>query len=174
MSTKRKVLGCGCGVLLIALGVTWFSPAGKAIRALLPIALMKDTAGTESFKGDLSDRLKAMYTAAELYHQSEDSFPKAETWTDDLLKRLQTQNLKPGEAEKKLKRPDLETIPDQFGFEINKEVAGKYKGDIKDPKTIMIFESKETKKNLSGDPKVDGKPGGQAITVSGELVNISP
>lgn len=167
-------MGIGCGVFLIALGISWFSPAGKAIRTLLPVLLVKDTSSTEAFKGDTEDRLKAMYTAADLYHKSEDSFPKAETWADDLLTRLQTQNLKEGEAQKKLKRPDLEAQADQYGFAINKEAAGKYRSDIKDPKTILIFESKETKKNAVGDPKTDGKPGGEGITINGEIVKLTP
>lgn len=172
MSLKKNILRVGAVVLIVAIGIVAISPAGKAIRTLLPAFLQKDVSGTEEFKGNVAERLKAMKTAADLYHQSEDAFPKAETWTDDLLARLQTQNLKPGEAEKKLKRPDLETSADQYGFAINKAVAGKYKGDIKDPKTILIFESKETKKNASGDPKTDGKEGGQGITISGEVVKL--
>ena len=160
--------------MLIVLGVVAVSPAGKAIRMIAKTLLVKDVSGTESFKGDVDDRLKAMYTAAELYHKSEDSYPKAEKWMDDLQVRLQTQNLKPGEAEKKMKRPEFEKTADQFGFAMNKEVAGKYKGDIKDPKTIMIFESKDTKKNAIGDPKADGIKGGSAITVGGEIVKLSP
>jgi hypothetical protein len=113
-----------------------------------------------------------MHTAAELFHSSEDMYPKADKWMDDLLIRLQTQNLKKGEAERKLKRPDLEKEPDQYGFAINSAVAGKYKGDIKDPKTILIFESKDTKKNAVGDPKTEGKPNGSGITISGGIVKF--
>lgn len=157
---------------IVAIGIAAFSPAGRAIRTLLPAFLQKDVSGTEEFKGDVAARLTVMYTAADLYHQSEDAFPKAETWTDDLLARLQTQNLKPGEAEKKLKRPDLEASADKYGFAINKAVAGKYKGDIKDPQTILIFESKDTKKNAAGDPKSDGKEGGQGVTITGKVVKL--
>lgn len=172
MSVRKKVARVGCLVLVIGLVIAAYSPAGKAIFALAKVALQKDVSGTESFKGDLKDRLEAMYTAAGLYHQSEDSYPKAEKWMDDLLTRLQTQNLKPGEAEKKLKRPDLENSPTEYGFAMNTAVAGKYKGDLKDPETIMFFESKSTTKNAVGDPKKDGVPGGQAITISGKFVKL--
>lgn len=172
--SKKKVVAVASLIVLVGLGIAAFSPAGKAIRTLLPTFLQKDVSGTEAFKGDLNDRLKAMYTAADLYQQSEQAYPATDKWMDELLTRLQTQNLKPGEAEKKIKRPDLESNPDQYGFALNKEIAGKYKGDIKDPKTILIFESNDTKKNASGDPKTDGKPGGEAITINGEIVKIAP
>ena len=158
------------GITVIVIGA--FTPQGKAVRVLIATLTQKDVSGTEAYQGDVKDRLKAMRTAADLYQTSEDMYPKADNWMDDLLIRLQTQNLKKGEAEKKLKRPDMETTPDQYGFAINSAVAGKYKGDIKDPKTILIFESKETKKNMSGDPKADGKPGGEGITISGEIIKL--
>ena len=149
-----------------------FTPQGKAIRSLVATLTQKEVSGTEAYKGDIKDRLMAMHTAAELFHSSEDSFPKADKWMDDLLIRLQTQNLKKGEAEKKLKRPDFDKSPDQYGFAMNTSVAGMYKGDIKDANTIMIFESTDTRKNAVGDPKADGKSGGQGITVSGEIVKL--
>ncbi len=172
MSKGKKIARGALVVLVIGCGIGWFTPEGKALRSLVGVLTQKDVSGTEAYKGDIRDRLKAMQTAADLYHSSEDSYPKAEKWMDDLLIRLQTQNLKKGEAEKKLKRPDLDTTPDQFGFAINTAVAGKYKGDIKDPKTILIFESKDTKKNAAGDPKADGKPSGEGITISGEIVKL--
>jgi hypothetical protein len=172
MSKRKKIVRGSLLVGAVVIIGGSFTPQGKAIRLLASTLLQKDVSGTEAYQGDIKDRLKAMQTAADLYHSSEDSYPKADKWMDDLLIRLQTQNLKKGEAEKKLKRPDLETNPDQYGFAINTAVAGKYKGDIKDPKAILIFESKDTKKNASGDPKADGKPGGEGITISGEIVKL--
>ena len=170
---KRKKIVRGVAIAGIAIvGIGAFTPQGKAVRVLIATFTQKDVSGTEAYQGDVKDRLKAMHTAADLYNKSEDMYPKADKWMDDLLIRLQTQNLKPGEAEKKLKRPDLDAKPDQYGFAINAAVAGKYKGDIKDPKTVLIFESKDTKKNQAGDPKADGKPGGEGITISGEIVKL--
>ena len=172
MAKGKKILRGTLLVLIIGGGIGYFTPQGKALRTLVATLTQKDVSGTEAYQGDVKDRLKAMQTAAELYHSSEDMYPKADKWMDDLLIRLQTQNLKKGEAEKKLKRPDLESTPDQYGFAINTAVAGKYKGDIKDPKTILIFECKDTKKNAVGDPKSDGKPNGEGITISGEIVKL--
>ena len=172
MSKRKKIVRWAfLGVVAAIVGGS-FTPQGKAIRSIIGTLTQKDISGTEAYKGDINDRLKAMQTAADLYHSSEDSYPKAEKWMDDLLIRLQTQNLKKGEAERKLKRPDIEMNPDQYGFAMNSAVAGKYKGDIKDPLTILIFESNEITKNSVGDPKVDGKPGGEGITVSGEIVKL--
>jgi hypothetical protein len=89
-----------------------------------------------------------------------------------LLIRLQTHNFNKGEGENKLKRPEEDANSDEYGFALNRAVAGKYKGDIKDQQTILIFESVETMKNAVGDPKVDGKPGGEGITLSGEIVKL--
>ena len=172
MAKGKKIL-LGTVVALVAVvGIGAFTPQGKAIKSLFGVLTQKDVSGTEAYQGDVTDRLKAMQTAAELYHSSEDMYPKAHKWMDDLLIRLQTQNLRKGEAEKKLKRPDVEANADQYGFAINAAVAGKYKGDLKDPKTILFFESKETNKNAVGDPKSDGKPGGSGITISGEVVKL--
>ena len=159
-------------VIVASGGIGYFTPQGRALRTLVATLTQKDVSGTEAYKGDIIDRLKAMQIAANLYHSSEDVYPKVDKWMDDLLIRLQTQNLKKGEAEKKLRRPDVEANPDQYGFAINTAVAGKYKGDLKDPKTILIFECKETKKNASGDPKTEGKPNGEGITISGEIVKL--
>ncbi len=172
MSKRKKVVLGTLAVLGVVVVGGAFTPQGKAIRTLVSTFTQKDISGTEAYQGDIKDRLKAMHTAADLFHASEDSYPKADKWMDDLLIRLQTQNLKKGEAERKLKRPDVEATPDQYGFAINTAVAGKYKGDLKDPKTIIFFESKDTKKNAAGDPKLDGKPGGAGITVSGEIVKL--
>ena len=172
MSKRKKIVRgtAVAGIAVIAIGA--FTPQGKAIRTLVATLTQKDISGTEAYQGDIKDRLKAMHTAADLFHASEDAYPKADKWMDDLLIRLQTQNLKKGEAERKLKRPDVEANPDQYGFAFNAAAVGKYRGDIKDPKTILIYESKDTKKNAVGDPKADGKPGGEGITISGEIVKL--
>lgn len=172
MSKGKKILRGTLVVVAVLVIVGAFTPQGKAIRMLVGTLTQKDISGTEAYKGDIKDRLKAMQTAADLFHSSEDSYPKPEKWMDDLLIRLQTQNLKKGEAEKKLKRPDLESNPNEYGFALNTAVAGKYKGDIKDPLTILIFESSKTEKSAVGDPKTDGRPGGEGITISGEIVKL--
>lgn len=152
-------------------GGIWISPIGDAIRDVMEVADVKEV--QNSYEGKTSEEnLKAMFTAAESYHSSEEKYPEASSWNDDILPRLNTPDLKEGEANKKLTRPDLLGQPGKFGYAINSEAAGKYKKDLKDPKTILFFESKETSKNLSGNPSNDGKKPGKAILIDGTIVEL--
>jgi len=111
-----------------------------------------------------TERLKAIHTALMLYHDSEGQFPAANGWMDAIENRLATNDLKKGEAEKKLHRPDL---PDgQYGYSINAEAAGKYKDDLK-PGAALVFESKATTRNASGNPKTDAS--GASIGIDGKV-----
>jgi hypothetical protein len=153
--------------LVIGMGVAWFSPAGKAVRALFGMYVLDKSETNLSWNVDSEARLKAMHTAAMLFHDSEEAFPKADSWMDELLKRLNTDDLKEGEFVKKITRPDV-TATGQFGYAINVAVAGKYKGDISDPKTVLIFESRQTQKNASGKPKEDAI--GMGVCIDGSIV----
>lgn len=169
---KKRLIGCGVVVAVLAI-LCVATPAGRAVVTLVKTLVQtRDTNESEAFKGDTADRLKAMLTAADLYHQSEDAYPMAKSWMDDLLTRLQTQNLKPGEANKKIKRPEFDGDPSKFGFAMNQDLSGKYKGDIAKKDTILFFESVKTEKNAVGDPEIDKKPGGQGITLEGKLVSL--
>jgi len=60
---------------------------------------------------------------------------------------------------------------------MNDAASGKYKGDLKDPKTILIFDSSDTSRNAHGDPKkllpTPPRPGGNlGITVDGSIVKL--
>jgi hypothetical protein len=59
-----------------------------------------------------------------------------------------------------------------FGYAINLAVAGKYRGDIKDEKAILFFESTKTIGNYADDPKTGALPGGKAVTVKGEILTL--
>lgn len=171
--SKGKRIAAGCGLfLLIGGAIAWFSPAGDAVRDLLKTGILEKNEANAKFEGDTVAHLKALHTAAEVFHQSEEKFPEAATWMDDLLPRLKTSDLAQGEAEKKLVRPDLQGKTGEFGYAISTAAQGKYKGDIKDEKTILFFESTPRSKNASGDPAVDALKGGKAITVKGEIVSI--
>jgi len=111
-----------------------------------------------------TERLMAIHTALSLYHDPEGQFPAANGWMDAIENRLATNDLKKGEAEKKLHRPDL---PDgQYGYSINAEAAGKYKDDLK-PGAALVFESKATTRNASGNPKTDAS--GASIGIDGKV-----
>jgi hypothetical protein len=170
---KGKKVLAGCGVSIILVGtIAWFSPAGDAVRDLLKTGILEKNEANAKFEGDTSAHLKALHTAAEVYHQSEEKFPEAVSWMDDLLPRLKTGDLAQGEAEKKLVRPDLQGKSGSFGYAINLAVAGKYRGDIKDEKAILFFESIKTGKNCAEDPKTGALPGGTAVTVEGEILTL--
>ena len=107
-----------------------------------------------------------------LYHESEGQFPQAAEWMDAIANRITTTDMKPGEGEKKLHDPAYSGA-DQFGYALNAEASGKYKGDIKDKSAILIYESKTTIKNASGDPKKDERaPGAKAVTLDGKIVSL--
>lgn len=112
--------------------------------------------------------LRAIYNALLLYHQSEDMFPDASGWMEAAELRLNTADLKEGEAAKKLVRPDLAGQPGAFGYAFNKALSQMYKDDVKDPKTPLVFESKETSRNASGDPATMRQ--GLAISVDGTIL----
>ncbi len=118
----------------------------------------------KEYQGTSMDNLRALRTALMLYHTSEERFPEATGWMDAIEPLLNTADLKPGEAVKKLHRPDL--APGDYGYALNSACGGKFKDDIdgKD-KAILVFESKDPKRNAHGDPGKDTVPGGQSVKI---------
>lgn len=184
MASGRRVLkrlSIGCGALLVlALLVLFATPIGKAARDLYshgfadaylsPDQERKYNASTEA-------NLKAIYTALMQYHESEGAFPPAGTWMDALKNYGAASDLAKGEADKKFVSPSLEGKPGTYGYALNDAAAGKYKGDIKDPKTPLIFDSSDTARNAHGDPSKlapnPKRPGGnRAITVDGTILKL--
>lgn len=104
------------------------------------------------------------------YHDSEEHFPSSAGWMDAIENRLSTNDLKEGEAKKKLIRPDNEGKAETFGYALNDTVSNRYKTDVKDTNAILIYESKQNGKNAAGDPGTDGILGGQAIALDGSSV----
>jgi len=158
------VLG-GLGVVVVGLGI-WLWPV---VRAFIKVGLPE---GPEmrKYEGTSQDNLKAIRTALLLYHDNEDHFPEAAGWMDAIEGQLKTNDLTPEEARKKLRNPKLSNAgSNDFGYAINDAVAGKYKGDVKDAKTVLVFESDDRKRNAHGLP--EGKKG-QAITLDGTVVQL--
>ena len=113
--------------------------------------------------------LKALHTALLLYHDSEGQFPAANGWMDAIEPRITTSDLAPGESAKKLVRPDLAGKAGQFGYALNANAAAKYKDDVGGPDAVLVYESKQTTRNASGDPATDRD--GMAITIEGKLLS---
>ena len=118
------------------------------------------------YQGTSQDNLKAIRTALNLYHDNEERFPEGNGWMDAIEKQLKTNDLTPEEAAKKLRNPGK---PTEFGYALNEALAGKYKGDVAEGKTVLVFESTANKRNAVGNPKMAK---GQGITLDGNIVKL--
>lgn len=174
-SVGRKLLiGLGAVIALAIVGL-YTTSFGKGLRDLwgsgaIQAAVEKPTRRTYDAKSS-DENLKALSTAIKLYHESEGAYPSAAKWMDEIAPRLILNDLPKKEADKKLIRPDLAGQADAYGYAMNDAASGKYRDDL--PKgTILLFESTATGRNAHGDPKKDRKPGGRALTIEGNLVDL--
>lgn len=175
---RRKKLLLGClgigGAILLAL-VIWLGPV---LMAFINEGFFDETE-MRSYQGNSADNLKAIHRSLSGFHESEGVLPEAEKWMDDALLRLKSADMAEEESKKMLVSPRNSGKPNQYGYAFNAALSGMYIGDIKDPKkTVLIFESKLTEWNASGDPKTDAAPkvgntGPLALTVSGEVVPLA-
>jgi hypothetical protein len=158
----RRVLAV-LSVLLLGL-VIWVGPV---IKDLYTHGFFE---GTErrKYDGDSAANLHAQYTALMLYHESEDQFPYATGWMDAIKDRLGTNDIAKEDWGKKLIRPDLRTEPGAFGYAMSDEASAKYKGDLKDKKLPLIYESTDHGRNAHA-PSASFEYG-QAIGVDGNLL----
>jgi hypothetical protein len=170
-ATKRTAAGC---LLFAVIGVMLLTLTGKgrAVIDLWPvISSYIFPAGQQKYEASREGNLKAIYTGLMLYHDSEGQFPVATGWMDAIQGRIRATNMSPEEAQKKLVRPDLAPAqPGVFGYAMNDAVSGKYKGDIKNPKTVLIFESDQTGRNAHGNPA--NAKGRYAVAVDGTVTKI--
>lgn len=172
-SGRRKKWLMGCGGFILLLVVLFFvTPQGQFIRDLVKSGALAPPPAQKKYSATSTQNLKALYTAMSLYHDSEGAFPDATGWMDGIENRLNTADLKKGEAEKKLVRPDLLSTAGSFGYAMNDAASKKYRDDIPDKKAVLLFESTPTERNAHGDPKTIGLKGGQGITISGEIVQL--
>lgn len=170
-AAKKKRLKIGClAVFVLGLAFGWWF-YGDLIRHFWPtIVDSVRPAEKQTYEGDSTANLRAMHTALLGYEESEGQFPYASGWMTAIENRLGTDVLKKGEGEKKMIHPEFVGQPGKYGYAYNKSLEGKYRGDLKDPKTILIFESSTTDKNASGDPSQVRKKGGLAITLDGQIL----
>jgi hypothetical protein len=169
----KKKLKRGClALFIVALGLgIWFY--GPLVRGLYNAGFLDRFLKSEDkrkYEGTSMDNLRYMQTALLGYHDSEGQFPVAAGWMDAIHNRLNTDDLKKGEEAKKLVYPGYVGQDGKYGYAFNDALSGKYKGDIKDPKTPLVFESTDTEKNAHGDPAKLRRPGGLAISVDGQIL----
>ena len=157
--------------VVVALGVLLAGPL-KDLRNLYQHGLLQSDSGEDRrYTASREANLKSMYTALNLYQDSEGKYPEASGWMDAIQQHLRTSDMPAAEAEKKLVRPNLDhPTPGQYGYAINDAIAGKFKGDIKDLNTPMVFESADLSKNAHGSP--EGQHGSLAITMSGKISRL--
>lgn len=178
MAKGRKWLkGIGIGIaalVAILLGLIFFTEPGQAVqdlwrRGMIQAAVFKGKKG--AFKGGRKESLTAIHTALMLYHDSEEAFPPANSWMDAIEGRIVTNDLSKKGAEKKLVRPDLRDAEGLYGYAFNVKAAGKYKDDIGPATTALVYESKQTTRNASGDPATDADTDAMSIDVAGTVKN---
>jgi hypothetical protein len=169
-------VGIGCAVVLIVLVMMF----GKTVKDLWSHGFFEAALSSEQtrkYNATSENNLKTLYNAMTQYHESEGQYPDAKKWMDAIKSFGSASDLAKGEADKKFVTPSLEGKPGQFGYAMNDAASKKYKGDIKDPKTVLIFDSSDTSRNAHGDPKAllpsPARPGGNlGIAVDGTLVKL--
>jgi len=184
MSRGKRVargVGLGCfSLLIIAVCLLFFTELGHTVRDLWRHGIIQAEIGSDSdakYNASEVNNLKALYTAMMLYHESEGQWPQGNGWMDAIKNRVATADLAGGEADKKFVSPSLAGQPGQYGYAMNDLASGKYKGDIKDKKTPLLFDSSDTSRNAHGDPaKLLPKPprpgGNVGIAVDGTILKL--
>jgi hypothetical protein len=166
--TRKLAFGCtAIGVVVVA--VLYGTGLGKDFRNLwangtIPGLLFKPP--NRTYDANEVGNLRAIRTALLLYHDSEGQFPQGAGWMDAIRNRIAVSDMDGSETNKKLIRPDLAGKPNQFGYALNDKAAGKYKDDA-GPKTILVYESKQTTGNAHGNATSDRN--GMAIDVDGTI-----
>lgn len=173
VSTRAKRWLWVGGIAFVVLGI----PAiifGPTIVDLWPtISEAIKEPEMHEYTGTTTKNLKAMHTAFTQFHDSEERYPDATKWMDEVKNYIKTGDLTEEEAAKKLMNPRFGTKAGQYGFAMNSELSKKYKGDIKDPKTILVYETSDLKRNASGKPgKLSQTDAGIGITISGDIVPL--
>jgi len=151
---------------LATLGLTAFY--GPTVVAFARQGFFDRLPDKVEYSADREGNLRALHTALLSYHESEDKFPDANGWMDAIAGRLQTNDLKKGEAEKKLIRPG---VASGFGYALNADVAGKHRLDLGEAPDgmVLVYESEDLARNASGTPP-DKAVG---IDLGGKIVGLA-
>lgn len=174
---KKRVILMIVGAVVLVLGYIYVGPLIQLANGLVKKGVL-EKAENRTYSGGTADNLRALYTAIMFVHESDGQFPDASKWMDAVKMRIQSGDMTAEESQKKLLDPALGGKQGAYGFAMNDACSNKYKGDLKDPKTILLFESSDTKWNAHGDPTAMApKPprSGQqnlAITVGGDVVSF--
>lgn len=162
---KGRLLAVFVIAIPAALAVWLWPYLGK-----IPAAIQIYCSPKRAFHAQSSEQtLKVLGQAMKTYVEAEGAFPPAETWMDALAVYLHTDDMKPEEQVKKLKRPEFEESPDKYGFAYNGAVAGKTPDEFKDlANTPLIYDSERTERNAYDDtPLKSALPNGAVLYADG-------
>lgn len=115
------------------------------------------------------ENLKLVGTALSLYLESNDCYPPAERWVDELEKYLHVADMDDKESRKKLRAPEFADSKDQYGFAFNGELSKKWRDEVKSPASVpAIYDSSKTERNAFDSKPLESLPnpehgGGNAI-----------
>jgi hypothetical protein len=127
---------------------------------------------TEKYEVGRANNLRAIQKALAQAADSDGKYPEAAKWMESAQIRLKTSDLSEAEAQLKLKVPGSAV---GFGYAFNDAVGGKSPDAWKAKgTTIIVYESLQTGWDAHGDPSKDGKKGGKAVTVAGDVVDLKP
>lgn len=174
MVKRAGKIGVACAGLAL-LGYFGYEPVKLAVG--LQKRGFLDKVETEKYEATTNSNLRAIYTALQFAHDSDGQFPDGKNWMDAVSKRIKAGNMDDAEAQKKLIDPAFAGQPGKFGYALNDAAAGKYKGDLKDSKLILVFTSQDASRNAHGNPATDvAKParagGNYGITLDGTVVKL--
>jgi hypothetical protein len=178
MTSKKRIrLAVWSTVIGMVVALAWYFLLAPLYHIAHGAGLL-ERHDMRTYSGTNEDNLRALYTAANNYHETEDTYPDSAKWMDQIKNRIRANDMAEQEAEKKFINPLYPARAGLYGYAFNDALSGKYKGDIKDPKTILIYDSKDTRWNAHGKPsdsmQPPGAPGGnEGITVDGSIVQIS-
>jgi hypothetical protein len=157
----------GAIAMLVILTIVFWNTISVVFRIVEP---MITPIPARTAPEDSRDRLIAIHTALELYHQSEGHYPSVNGWMEEVERRIRTADLPEEEAKLLLIRPGVEN---GYGFALNEAFAGQYREDVPNHETtVLVFESSHAARDAAGAPETAGLPGGIGITSSGSIEKL--
>ena len=166
MKLGIKLIGAA---LFIGIGL-WLIQVGKTVADAKNAGLLDETQ-TEKYQASRENNLKSIHRALMQAADSDGEFPDAAKWMETALIRLKTSDLTEEEAKNKLRVPGAKN--GDFGYSFNAVFSKVHPGEIKvKANTILVFESKATTWNASGNPESDAKDGAKGVTFEGKVVDL--
>ena len=154
----------------------WLGPMVPAVRGLLDA--MKDAGKTRDYEpGACLDNLKELSASLMLYLESNDAYPPADRWMDEISLYLHAGDLSEEDQQKKLRCPDLEYDEDVYGYAFNSELSSVWADEVEDPAdTPVIYDSENLERNahdpFTSLPKEPRAGGNNAIWADGSVRQV--